>query len=117
MAAATNAKQRADSRVAALKMRPGKAHGMNGHANGRRSQIVDVAAGLFAEFGYEATSVRNIAEQVNILAGSLYHHFATKEEILHEVLKARLAGMVQDNQRLARLPVDAEQRLVANVIM
>ena len=86
-------------------------------ATDRRSQIIDVAARLFAEFGYEATSVRQIADKVSILPGSLYHHFATKEAMLHGVLAAYLPRMSDDYLSIAQLSVDAELRLVASVIM
>ncbi len=89
----------------------------NGQSLDRRSQIIDAAARLFAEFGYEATSVRQIADEVNILPGSLYHHFATKEEMLHDVMRANLDAMLDGNREVAQLPVDAEHRLVASLIM
>jgi TetR/AcrR family transcriptional regulator, cholesterol catabolism regulator len=96
--------------------KPRKVTGANGETTDRRSQIVDVAARLFAEYGYEATSVRQIADEANILAGSLYHHFATKEEMLHDIMRTRIEQLVEDNRIMAKLPVDAEQRLVISVI-
>ena len=45
----------------------------------RRERILAAAAMRFAEFGFGATTVRQIADDVDILSGSLYHHFATKE--------------------------------------
>jgi len=83
----------------------------------RRTQILQVSARLFAEFGFETTSVRQIADQVNILAGSLYHHFSSKEEILHEILRAALDRITQDHVRIQLLPADAEHRLVASVLV
>lgn len=107
----------AQSTAPAPRPRPRKLTDAEGQATDRRSQIVDAAAGLFAAYGFEATSVRQIADAVGILAGSLYHHFATKEEILHLILRTRLEQLVQDNVKLAQLPVDAEHRLVASVIL
>lgn len=83
----------------------------------RRAQILTAAAELFADYGYEATSVRQIADAVNILAGSLYHHFATKEEMLHHILRERIDVMVADHERVLNLPVDAEHRLIVSVIL
>ena len=88
-----------------------------GPAVERRAQIAAAAATLFAEYGYEATSVRQIAGQVGMLAGSLYNHFATKEEMLHEVMRSRIDRLVQDNLDNARLPANAEHRLIASAIM
>lgn len=88
-----------------------------GLATDRRAQIADAAAALFAEYGYEATTVRQIADKVGMLAGSLYHHFATKEEMLHEVMRSRIGRMVQDNLNITQLPANAEHRLLASAIM
>lgn len=47
----------------------------------RYSDIVQAAAALFVERGYLATSMRDIAERVGLLGGSLYHHVRSKEEL------------------------------------
>jgi AcrR family transcriptional regulator len=52
-----------------------------------RAAIVDVAAHLFGEKGYHGTSVRDISSEVGILAGSLYSHIASKQELLAEILR------------------------------
>ncbi|MFC5220344.1 TetR/AcrR family transcriptional regulator [Streptomyces coerulescens] len=51
-----------------------------------REQILDAAGALFVEHGIAATSTRMIAERVGIRQASLYYHFATKDEILAELL-------------------------------
>lgn len=52
----------------------------------RREQIYQTAAQLFSEVGYHATSMRDIASALNIKAGSLYAHIASKEELLWEIV-------------------------------
>jgi AcrR family transcriptional regulator len=52
----------------------------------RREVIRDAAAALFASKGVAATTVREIAEAVGILSGSLYHHFKSKQAIVEEIL-------------------------------
>lgn len=47
----------------------------------RRQAILNVAAELFSEQGYDRTSVRDIAARAGLLAGSVYHHFASKDEL------------------------------------
>lgn len=61
----------------------------------RRDDVLEAAAALFATKGYAATSIRDIARQVGILSGSLYYHFASKEEIL---LEAHARGVAQVTQ-------------------
>ncbi|WP_086765926.1 TetR/AcrR family transcriptional regulator [Streptomyces bobili] len=47
-----------------------------------RQRIQDVALDLFAEQGYEKTSLREIAEHLDVTKAALYYHFKTKEEII-----------------------------------
>lgn len=53
----------------------------------RRDELLELAAGMFAERGLRATTVRDIADRAGILSGSLYHHFQSKEEIIDDVLR------------------------------
>jgi AcrR family transcriptional regulator len=62
-----------------------------------RDEILDAAAELFTEHGYANTSTRRIADAVGMRQASLYHHFATKDDILD----ALLAGTVESPLRLA----------------
>jgi len=57
------------------------------HGSERRAQLLDISAELIASRGYSATTVRDIADEAGILSGSLYHHFASKEMILEEILR------------------------------
>ncbi|MFE4670420.1 TetR/AcrR family transcriptional regulator [Streptomyces sp. NPDC056716] len=47
-----------------------------------RQRIQDIALELFAEQGYEKTSLREIAERLDVTKAALYYHFKTKEEII-----------------------------------
>ncbi|MFD3535779.1 TetR/AcrR family transcriptional regulator [Streptomyces sp. NPDC058664] len=47
-----------------------------------RQRIQDVALHLFAEQGYEKTSLREIAEHLDVTKAALYYHFKTKEDII-----------------------------------
>jgi AcrR family transcriptional regulator len=65
--------------------------GTDGYAKGRerREQIVRDASALFAAEGYGDTSMRDIAERVGVSKSTLFHHYATKEDLLQAVLVAR----------------------------
>ncbi|MCP5368926.1 MAG: TetR/AcrR family transcriptional regulator [Hyphomicrobiales bacterium] len=56
-----------------------------GPRGARRRQILEVAAARFRSHGYGAASMRDIAGQVGILAGSLYHHFPSKDDLFTAV--------------------------------
>jgi AcrR family transcriptional regulator len=47
-----------------------------------RDRILDVALDLFTDQGFDGTSMREIAERLHISKPAIYHHFASKEEIL-----------------------------------
>src|SRR5579864_8918239 len=76
---------------ASARTRRGRSEGVSGP--GRRLAILEAARRRFAEFGFEATTVRQIADDVNILSGSLYHHFATKDDMLHEIVRDAVLQM------------------------
>lgn len=58
-----------------------------------RGRILDESAGLFLRRGYNATSLREIADAVGVKAGSLYYHFASKEDLLVEILERGMEVM------------------------
>ncbi len=59
-------------------------------ASERRDRIVLAASQHFARNGFDATSMRDIAKDAGILAGSMYHYFASKEELY---IAAHAAGL------------------------
>ncbi|HYZ69358.1 MAG TPA: TetR/AcrR family transcriptional regulator [Mycobacterium sp.] len=65
--------------------------------NTAREEILDAAAELFTNLGYASTSTRRIADAVGMRQASLYHHFATKDDMLD----ALLAGTVDQPLRMA----------------
>lgn len=58
-----------------------------------RQQILDAARDLFVERGYAGTSVRDIVSTLGITKGSLYYHFASKEELLSALVTPFVDGM------------------------
>jgi len=53
----------------------------------RADEIVEIASRLFYERGYQSVSTRALAQAAGIQGGSLYHHFASKEEILYRIVQ------------------------------
>ncbi|AVZ38647.1 MULTISPECIES: TetR/AcrR family transcriptional regulator [Dietzia] len=68
----------------------------------RREELLAIAAGLFAERGLRATTVRDIADAAGILSGSLYHHFSSKEAIVDEILRGFLDSLFGDYHRIVQ---------------
>ena len=67
-------------------VRPRGAYAKTGH---RRQEILRAAAEVFAERGYEASSMRQIAARVGMSETGLTHHFGGKTELLAAVLEAQ----------------------------
>jgi AcrR family transcriptional regulator len=51
----------------------------------RRAELTRIAARLFAERGYASTSLADLAGELGVQKPSLYHHIASKEDLLWEV--------------------------------
>lgn len=56
-----------------------------------RKRIQQIALDLFAEQGYDKTSLREIADRLGVTKAALYYHFKTKEEILTSALEDYMA--------------------------
>jgi AcrR family transcriptional regulator len=88
-----------------------------------RERILDVALDLFTDQGFDGTSMREIAERLDISKAAIYYHFASKEDILmalhmrlHEFGKAglaRLAGQTVTLQTWGSLLNEVLDQIVA----
>ena len=77
----------------------------------REDEILAAAARIFREKGYHGTSVRDIAEAVGLLKGSLYHYIRSKEELLARLFEGLLEDTVRELEAIASREVSAEARL------
>jgi AcrR family transcriptional regulator len=73
-----------------------------GKPSERREALVQIAAELFAEQGYRATTVRHIGDAAGVLSGSLYHHFDAKETILDELLSSYLEELLDTYRAITK---------------
>ena len=77
----------------------------------RRSELLAIAAGLFASKGFTGTTVRDIADAAGILSGSLYHHFDSKESMVDEILSTFQAELFGSYDEILRSDDDARTKL------
>lgn len=63
-----------------------------------RAKIVEAARDLFAERGYHAATVRDIAARAGVSPGSLFTSFTGKAQLLQEIVNARLQGLLDHAQ-------------------
>ena len=84
-------------------------------ADDTRQRILDIAVDLFIEQGYAGTSVRDISERLGMTKGSLYYHFASKEEVLNALVAPLLEDLDQfvlDAAAAGKIDRDLLERLV-----
>jgi AcrR family transcriptional regulator len=67
--------------------------GVDSRRTDTRHRILSVALRLFAERGYANTSLREIAEQLDVTKAALYFHYKTKEDIVTGILGGYLDGL------------------------
>jgi AcrR family transcriptional regulator len=77
----------------------------------RRAEILAAAGRLFAARGVRETTVRQIAEEVGVLAGSLYYYFDTKEGILDALMRPYVDALLDRYRRCAAREGDARSKL------
>ena len=85
-----------------------------------REQIVSAADQLFYRQGFEHTSFADIAAAVQISRGNFYYHFKSKDEILDEVIRLRLANtqqMLEQWESASQNPRDRIRSFIHILIM
>ena len=77
----------------------------------REDEILAAAARIFREKGYHGTSVRDIAESVGLLKGSLYHYIRSKDDLLARLFEGALEDTVGELERIAAQDARPSERL------
>lgn len=76
-----------------------------------RNDILDAAAQVFRKKGYHGASMSNIADAVKLQKASLYHHVASKQEILLALLERALDILIERIAEISSQAVPADQKL------
>ncbi|MCW2913294.1 MAG: TetR/AcrR family transcriptional regulator [Actinomycetia bacterium] len=76
-------------------------------------RLLLVATRLFAENGFESTSVQEVVAAAGVTKGAMYHYFASKDDLLYEIYHRLLAMQMKRLERLAGGPGTIEERLRA----
>jgi AcrR family transcriptional regulator len=89
----------------------------------RQQEMVYAAAKVFAERGYDQTTMQDVAASMGLATGSLYHYFAGKEELLINICDQLMEPLLESARALLRGDQPPEDQLralvrlwVANVI-
>lgn len=74
-------------------------------------QVLDVAARLFGERGYEATRLDDIAQELGVLKGSLYYYTSSKADLLRHINGRRLRELIANATTILESDASAADRL------
>ena len=77
----------------------------------RRTEIIDIAASLFARHGYAATGIGELGTAVGLARGALYHYIGSKESLLIEIHDRVMDPLLENTTAVAALDSPATDRL------
>ena len=80
-----------------------------------RRAVLDAALKLFADHGYRATTMREIAEEAGVSTGNVYHHFPDKETIFRELIDEYFAIADTNRFPFRRVLESSTQRFPDNL--
>ena len=84
---------------------------MRPEGSSMREQILAAAVQLFAEYGYHAAPLRDIARIAGIQAASIYHHYPNKQALLTEIMETHMQRLNNGLEFILREHTDPLQRL------
>jgi AcrR family transcriptional regulator len=86
---------------------------------GRRQDVIDLAAELFASKGYAATGIAEVGKTVGLGTGALYYYIGSKENLLVEIIERVLVPLAALARRIAALdePILLRLRLLSEAIL
>ena len=76
-----------------------------------RDKILAAAVQLFAEYGYHAATMRDIAQIAGIQAASIYYHYPSKQTLLIEIMETHMRKLNANLERIISEPHKVQQRL------
>src|SRR5258708_17513796 len=85
-----------------------------------RDKVLAAAVQLFAEYGYHAATMRDIAEMAGIQAASIYYNYANKQALLVEIMETNMQYLNVNLERILNKQDTFQQRIhqtIANHIL
>jgi AcrR family transcriptional regulator len=79
----------------------------------RRGKLLDGAFALFAARGYHALSMRDLAQELGVTTGALYHWFVGKPDLFAAMIERQVARQVEEALAAVGSAADADGRMAA----
>lgn len=99
---------------------PGKRDAPDGSISTQRDTIRRAAIRLFNSWGYESTSVKRIAQAMNMAPANLYNYYASKEALLFDVMQCQLDQVLARERRIVeehQYPAERLRELAWDLVM
>jgi TetR/AcrR family transcriptional regulator, cholesterol catabolism regulator len=77
----------------------------------RQERVIQVAAELFAERGYDATSMNDLSDATGLAAGGLYHYIGSKKQLLFRICDELMEPLLEEARAIVATEVAAEEQL------
>jgi AcrR family transcriptional regulator len=87
------------------------ANGRAAHADRRRAELLEAARQVVLERGMSSTRIADVAKATNVSGGLVHYHFATKDELMAEMLRATSEVERRQLDEIANAPARATDRL------
>lgn len=81
-----------------------------------QARLLTVATELFAEKGFDATSVQEVVERAQVTKGALYHYFDSKQDLLYEIYHSIISVQLADLERILAAGDPPERTLRAIIV-
>ncbi len=85
----------------------------------RPNELLEAALQVFAERGYNATRLEDVAAAAGVSKGAIYHYFEGKEDLLRKAIKSRIDAVIEDLGAMLEgetRPVSAKLRLLLRAV-
>jgi AcrR family transcriptional regulator len=82
----------------------------------RREEVLDAAAHVFFQKGYDAATTEEIADRLDILKGSLYYYVESKDQLLFEIVREVIDGVLVKQEEAVSAPGTAIERLRGAIV-
>jgi AcrR family transcriptional regulator len=81
------------------------------NSSNTRETIINVANKLFARYGFHKTSMDEVAKTARKAKGSLYYHFASKEDLFKEVVAKEITNLKKELNIVTELNINSKEKI------
>jgi AcrR family transcriptional regulator len=84
-----------------------------------QTRLLDAAVSLFAQKGFDGTSVQEIVERAEVTKGAMYHYFKSKDDLLYAIYHELISQQLADLERIlvgGRSPAEMVRAIIVDLV-